>query len=210
MEPAASVIWLHGLGADGNDFVPIVERFLQLSHYKIRFIFPHAPIRPITVNGGMKMRGWYDISDLALTSNEDVAGLQASEVLVRHLIEQEIASGTESQRIILVGFSQGGALALYTGLRFHAPLAGVMALSTYLPLANTLATERNKDNQTTPIFMAHGLFDPVVPLMAGQKSRAQLEGWGYAVDWHSYPMAHTLVPEEIKDMEQFLQSILII
>lgn len=206
--PAASIIWLHGLGADGNDFLPIVERFKSLEQYKIRFVFPQAPIRAITVNGGMPMRGWYDIADTDITVQEDDQGIRHSERLIQLLIEREQAVGIKSRRIILAGFSQGGAVALHTGLRFNTSLGGIIALSAYLPIANEFSRERAIENQSTPIFMAHGIFDPVVPLTLGQTSKERLESMGYVVHWHSYSMAHSVVPEELAAIEQFLNRIL--
>jgi len=205
--PIASVIWLHGLGADGNDFVPIVERFTSLQD-KVRFVFPHAPVRAVTVNGGMRMRAWYDIAGLDLARNEDFAGIQESEQLIRLLIEREQGLGIAADRIVLAGFSQGGAMAMQVGLRFPERLAGIIALSSYLPLPDKFVAERHAVNQSTPVLMAHGLFDPVVPLILGQTSRERLEGLGYKVEWHSYPMAHSVVPEEIEEIYQFLERVL--
>jgi phospholipase/carboxylesterase len=207
-KPIASVIWLHGLGANGNDFVPIVERFNMISEYKVRFVFPHAPIRAVTVNGGMQMRAWYDIAQLDLSQGEDLTGIENSARLVRLLIAREQDLGIATEHIILAGFSQGGAIALYTGLRFSLPLAGIIVLSSYLPIPSTLLSERHPINQHVPIFMAHGLFDPVVPIMLGEMSKEQLESAGYPVSWHSYPMSHAVVPEEIEAIDQFLQKIL--
>lgn len=204
----ASVIWLHGLGADGNDFVPIVEQFDLLDKYRVRFVFPHAPMRSITVNGGMRMRGWYDIAGLDIAQKEDSIGVRDSTQLINMLIEREESLGIVSNKIVLAGFSQGGAIALFAGLRFPRPLAGIMALSTYMPLSQTFQQERNTTNQTTPIFIAHGIFDPIVPLMLGQQAKEQLEGLGYTVNWHSYAMPHTVIPEEIEDIGNFLQKIL--
>lgn len=204
--PTASVIWLHGLGADGNDFVPIAEQF-NLHDQKVRFVFPHAPIRPITVNNGMQMRAWYDIAELNLMFREDKHGIEHSTKLLELLIEREEHLGIPSQRIVLAGFSQGGAISLYAGLRFEKRLGGIIALSSYLPLANSFIQEKRTANLSTPIFMAHGVFDPVVPLMMGEMSRQQLEGLGYSVEWHSYSMPHSVVPEEITDIGHFLQKI---
>lgn len=208
-EPEASVIWLHGLGANGNDFVPIVEQLNLLDKLKIRFVFPHAPIRSITVNNGMHMRAWYDIAGLDLAQKEDSAGIKNSARMITALIKREQALGIASNRIVLAGFSQGGAMALYTGLRFELPIAGIVALSTYLPLPTTFEAERHQANYATPIFMAHGMFDPVVPLMLGQMSREQLEELGHQVDWHTYSMPHTVIPEEIRDISRFLHKILL-
>lgn len=206
-EPKASIIWLHGLGADGNDFVPIVEQ-LGLENYQARFIFPHAPIRSITINGGMKMRAWYDIFELSSWSREDVKGIQESADIVNRLIEREIQLGVPANKIILGGFSQGGALALYTALRYPIALGGILSLSAYLPAASLLTEERSSENAQTPIFIAHGLSDPVVPLMWGTMCRKQLEGLNYRVEWHSYSMAHTVIQEEIIDVANFCQSVL--
>ncbi len=203
-QPKTSVIWLHGLGADANDFVPIVEQFDLLNQYKVRFVFPSAPMRNITVNGGMRMRGWYDIAELDLARREDALGIQDSAYLLGLLIEREKALGIPYEHIILAGFSQGGALALHTGLRYPQPLGGIIALSCYLPLSKTFLEERNTANQRTPIFMAHGLFDPIVPLVMGELARNQLEELNYKVSWKTYPMPHTVLPEEIEDIGQFL------
>lgn len=207
-DPEASVIWLHGLGADGSDFVPIVEQFGLAEYCKVRFVFPHAPVRPITVNNGMSMRGWYDIFALDLSRREDLQGIQASFKLLELLIEREIGLGVPTHRIILAGFSQGGAMALYTGLRYPKPLGGIIALSTYLLIADQFAKERHPVNQTIPIFIAHGLFDPIVPLILGETCRQQLKGLGHSVEWHSYPMPHSVIPEEIQDIGGFLKKIL--
>lgn len=205
--PSGSVIWLHGLGADGNDFVPIADQFNIMEEYNLRFVFPHAPIRPITINGGALMRGWYDIAEMDLARKEDIEGVKSSKLLIDHLIDREIALGVPSTSIVLAGFSQGGAMALYTGLRSTKSLAAIMALSTYLPFANTLNIERNPNNNKLPIYMAHGLFDPIVPLMLGDMTRQQLQSLGYPVEWHTYPMPHTVTQEEISDMAQFLKKI---
>lgn len=207
-QPQASVIWLHGLGADGNDFVPIVEQFALEDNHNVRFVFPHAPVRKITVNGGMEMRGWYDIAALDLAHAEDSSGISDSARLIELLIEREKNLGIKSEHIILAGFSQGGAMSLYTALRFPEKLGGIIALSTYLPLAAAFSEARNPINQSIPIFIAHGLFDPVVPLMMGEMCRQQLQGLGYSVEWHSYSMAHSVLPEEIKDIGEFLRRIL--
>jgi len=204
----ASVIWLHGLGADGNDFVPIVEQFRFSSAHPIRFVFPHAPIRPVTVNGGMHMRAWYDILGLDFSRGEDRVGLQESEQCIHQLIEREISLGIPTERITLAGFSQGGALSLYTGLRYPHPLASIIALSAYLPTLTEWATVSSVAHRKTPIFMAHGLFDPIVPLTLAQSSCQKLESLGHAIQWHTYSMAHSVLPEEILDIRRFLQSIL--
>lgn len=204
----AVVIWLHGLGADGHDFVPIVEHFEFDEHHSVRFVFPHAPIRPITVNDGMEMRGWYDIAALDLSQEEDVEGILASGQLIKNLIDREVEQGISPEKIILAGFSQGGAMALHVGLRYEKALGGIVALSTYLPLANRLADDYHQSNKAVPIFMAHGLFDPVVPLSMGQQSERYLSSFHYQIDFKTYPMAHAVMPEEISDIAQFLKATL--
>lgn len=200
-----SVIWLHGLGADANDFAPIVPELHFPNHKGIRFVFPNAPIRPITINNGMAMRGWYDILSFErLEKNEDEKGLYESQTLINALIRKENERGIPSDRIFLVGFSQGCAMTLLTGLRYPDKLAGLIGLSGYLPLASRTATERSTANQDTPIFMAHGDFDPVVPIHLGQQSSEQLLSLGYHVEWHQYPMAHQVCAEEVADMNAFL------
>lgn len=206
-QPAtASVIWLHGLGANGHDFEPIVPELPKEITRYTRFIFPHAPARPITINGGMIMPGWYDVFGMDLTVQQDVQGIRDSEQLVRHYIAQEMEQGISTQRIVLAGFSQGGAIVLHTGLRYPHPLAGIMALSTYLPLIDTVAQERYPANQSTPIFLAHGQQDLVIALLHAQRSRAYLEQLGYRVEWHDYPMAHQVNAAEIRDISYWLQA----
>ena len=200
--PQAAVIWLHGLGADGHDFEPIVPE-LELEE-PVRFVFPHAPIRPVTINQGMRMRAWYDILQLG-GGPEDEAGLRASQKLTEELIR---AQGLPADRIVLAGFSQGGAIVLLTGLRYPERLAGVMALSTYLPLAGTLAAERAAANRETPIFMAHGRHDDLIPLQRAQASREYLQKLGYAIEWHDYPMPHSVCAPEIADISAFLSRVL--
>ena len=199
-DPSHSVIWLHGLGADGNDFAPIVPELVSPDWPALRFVFPHAPVRPVTVNGGMPMRAWYDILGFDLLSRQDAAGIRASIDAVEALIAREHERGVPSERIVLAGFSQGGAIALAAGLRHAQRLAGIVALSTYLPLADTLAGERSAANAATPIFWGHGTMDPVVILQRGLDSRAALEALGYAIDWHTYPMPHSVCAEEIADL----------
>jgi phospholipase/carboxylesterase len=198
--PAATVIWLHGLGADGHDFEPIVPE-LRLAK-PVRFVFPHAPIRPVTINQGMRMRAWYDIFQFG-AGPEDDAGVRASQKLVEGLIQKE-----QGKKIILAGFSQGGAIVLQTALRHPERLAGVMALSTYLPLSATLENERHKANHDVPIFMAHGKFDDIIPIDRAKRSREILEKLGYAVTWKEYPMPHSVCAEEIGDISKFLVSLL--
>ena len=206
--PSAAVIWLHGLGADGHDFAGLVPE-LDLSNCPpIRFVFPHAPSMPVTVNGGYVMPAWYDILGPNLVSQQDAAGIQASERAIVALIAHEVARGIPAERIVLAGFSQGCAMALHTGLRLPQRLAGIMALSGYLPLADRLAAERHVANAQTPVFMAHGTQDPVVVLARGEASRDALAALGQPVQWHSYPMPHSLHPREIADISAFLAQVL--
>jgi phospholipase/carboxylesterase len=209
--PSASVIWMHGLGADGNDFVPIVNELELDGTPAIRFVFPHAPMRPVTINNGYVMRAWYDVSfgDLEGQSRlADERGVRESQAHITALIEREARRGIAAQDIVLAGFSQGGAIALQTGLRHPQKLAGVMALSAYLPLAESLLQEAAPANKTTPVFMAHGTYDPVVPLMMGAGSMTLLTGLGYAVEWRQYPMPHSVCPEEIQDIGAWLRRVL--
>jgi len=200
--PQASVIWLHGLGADGHDFEPIVPELAAAQ--PLRFVFPHAPVRPVTINQGMRMRAWYDILQFG-GGAEDEAGIRDSQRLVEDLIKQQ---PFPSNRILLAGFSQGGAVALQAALRHPERLAGVLALSTYLPLAATLEAERSPANRDLPIFMAHGQYDDIIPLARAEQSRRRLEQLGYPVEWHAYAMPHSLCPQEIQDICQFLGRIL--
>jgi len=202
--PRYSVIWLHGLGADGHDFAPIVPELVAVDWPALRFVFPHAPVRPVTVNGGMPMRAWYDIVGFDLLAQQDEAGIRASIAATEALIARENARGVPDERIFLAGFSQGGAIALAAGLRHASRLAGIVALSTYLPIADTLAAERSAANADVGIFQAHGSFDPVVIPPRGSASRDLLQGLGYRVDWHSYPMAHAVCAEEIADLRRWL------
>ena len=201
--PRVSVIWLHGLGADGHDFEPIVPE-LELDQ-PVRFVFPHAPVRAVTINQGMRMRAWYDILQFG-PGPEDEAGVRASQKLVEEMIAAEKVRG--SGKIVLAGFSQGGAIVLQSALRHGERLAGVLALSTYLPLHRTLETERNPANHEVPIFMAHGQYDDVIPLQRAEQSRQLLERLGYNVQWRAYPMPHSVCPEEIADISAFLRGIL--
>jgi phospholipase/carboxylesterase len=205
-DPERGIIWLHGLGADGNDFAAIVPE-LDLPDAPIRFVFPHAPMQPVTINAGMVMRAWYDISDQAIR-REDERGVRASQALVEALIERERKRGTKASRLVLAGFSQGGAIALQTGLRRGERLAGIMALSCYLPLADRLAAEANAANRDVPIFMAHGTYDPIVPFPRAMASRDALARLGYEVEWHEYPMPHSVCPEEIDDIGAWLRRVL--
>jgi phospholipase/carboxylesterase len=205
--PDAAVIWLHGLGADGFDFVPIVAELLLPASLRVRFVFPHARTRPITINNGFVMRAWYDITSLGgARSTEDEAGIRESEGVVRDYIEQQLAAGVAADRIIIAGFSQGGAIALQTALRYAQRLGGVMALSSYLPLRQTLAKEANAANRDVPILMCHGSYDPMVPLALGEASREALQGLGYRVEWRAYPMQHQVCMEEIADISAWLQA----
>ena len=201
-DPEAAIIWLHGLGADGHDFEPIVPE-LALAK-PVRFVFPHAPIRAVTINQGMRMRAWYDILQLG-GGPEDEAGLRASQQLTEELIREQ---GLPANRIVLAGFSQGGAIALLTGLRHPERLAGVMALSTYLPIAGKLAAERSDANRDVPIFMAHGSYDDLIPMGRAQASREALKALGYSVEWHDYPMPHSVCAPEIADISAFLSRVL--
>jgi phospholipase/carboxylesterase len=203
-KPAASIIWLHGLGADGHDFEPIVPE-LKLAK-PVRFVFPHAPVRPVTINQGMRMRAWYDILQFG-GGPEDEAGIRASQHLIEELISKEKGQGLPVAKIVVAGFSQGGAVALQTALRYPERLAGVLALSSYLPLAGSLRSERSPANQDIPIFMAHGRYDDVIPLRRAEESRKLLEAAGYHVEWHEYPMPHSVCAEEIADIAAFLARI---
>ena len=198
--PAASVIWLHGLGADGHDFEPVVPA-LKLPR-PVRFVFPHAPIRPVTINGGMRMRAWYDILQFG-GGPEDEKGIRESEKLLAGMIEKE-----KTGKVFLAGFSQGGAIVLQTALRYPQKLAGVLALSTYLPLSQKLPSEKTAENQAIPIFMAHGQYDDIIPLQRAQASRALLEQQGYKVEWREYPMPHSVCPPEIDHISAFLSRYL--
>jgi phospholipase/carboxylesterase len=203
---AASVIWLHGLGADGRDFVPIVPELKLPAEPGVRFVFPHAPVRPVTLNNGMRMRAWYDIRTLTAEGRADETGLRESGARLAEYIAKERAAGIDAARIVVAGFSQGGAVALHAGLRYAEPLAGILALSTYLPLASTLATERNAANQETPILMCHGLYDPVLPHGLGVMARDALRALGYTVDWQEYPMQHQVCLPEIEAIGAWLQA----
>jgi phospholipase/carboxylesterase len=206
--PLASVIWLHGLGADGNDFAGIVPELNLSACPPIRFVFPHAPAIPVTINNGYVMPAWYDILGGNLVDRQDATGIQKSEASIIALIENEVARGMAYQNIVLAGFSQGCAMALHTGLRLPHTLAGIMALSGYLPLADRFAAERHEANAHTPIFMAHGAQDPVVVLPRAEASRDALLALGYSVQWHNYPMPHSVHPRELADISAFLTQVL--
>ena len=203
-DPQYSIIWLHGLGADGQDFVPVADD-LKLP-VAVHYIFPHAPRRPVTINGGFVMRAWYDIAGNDISARQDAAGIHNSQTAVEALIEAEVARGIAPQHIFLAGFSQGGAIALHTALRRSVPLAGVLALSAYLPLPETASSEASTCSRQTPIFMAHGCYDTVVPCTLGVASRESLVELGYAVAWHEYPMQHSVVDKELRDIEAWLTN----
>jgi phospholipase/carboxylesterase len=204
-KPGVAVIWLHGLGADGHDFEPIVPE-LRLPK-PVRFVFPHAPIRAVTINQGMRMRAWYDIFQFG-GGPEDEAGVRASQQVIEKFIDEEKRRGFPPEKIVLAGFSQGGAVVLQTALRYPERLAGVMALSTYVPIASSLAAERSEANQGVRIFMAHGQFDDLIPLERAKRSRELLEKLGYAVTWKDYPMPHAVCAEEIGDIARFLAGVI--
>ena len=206
--PGATVILLHGLGADGYDFVPVVREFETHGAPAARYVFPHAPTMPVTINGGYVMRAWYDILGADLVRREDEKGIRASQGMVEALIEREVARGVARSRIVLAGFSQGGAITLHTGLRQPQPLAGLIALSCYLPLAESFSKEAAAGSKGVPVFLAHGTQDPVVPLARGAASRDALKAAGYAVEWHDYPMPHSVSAEEIADIAAFMQRVL--
>ncbi|MFT0533235.1 alpha/beta hydrolase [Castellaniella hirudinis] len=206
--PTHSVIWLHGLGADGHDFEPIVPELADPDLPDIRFVFPHAPVRPVSLNQGMPMRAWYDLYGLDRDAREDVDGIRATRRDITALITREAERGIPRERIVLAGFSQGCAMALYTGLRLDQPLAGIIALSGYLPLRNTLAAERHPANAQTPVFMAHGTQDMVVPLAYAETSRDTLQGLGQPLQWQTYPMPHGLHPQELDDIRAFLAQVM--
>jgi len=203
--PRAAVIWLHGLGADGHDFEPIVPELGLPAAPALRFIFPHAPHQAVSINGGAVMRAWYDVTG---DGRQDAAGVRASQVRVEALIARERSRGVAARSIVLAGFSQGGALALQTGLRHPERLAGILALSSYLPLPDTLAQEASEANRDVPIFMAHGTQDPLIPLSWAERSRDHLAALGYAVEWREYPMPHSVCADEITDIAGWLRTVL--
>jgi phospholipase/carboxylesterase len=209
--PQGSVIWLHGLGADGHDFEPVVPQLALENRLSLRFVFPHAPFRPVTINAGMTMRAWYDVLSLERGGPQDEEGIRESGRLLEMLIERERERGMPCENIVLAGFSQGGAIALHTGLRYPHRLAGLMALSTWLPLSDSFDAEvvENAESQSKdlPIFMAHGSFDPMLPIALGQHSHETLRNAGYEVDWHDYPMAHAVCAEEIADIRNWILSV---
>jgi phospholipase/carboxylesterase len=200
--PTHSIIWLHGLGADGGDFVPIAEEMsLPVA---VRNIFPHAPMQPVSINGGYVMRAWYDIAAADINARQDEAGIRASQALVAKLIAQERQRGVAAKNIFLAGFSQGGAITLQTGLRHAETLGGLLALSTYLPLAETVKAEASEAGKDMPIFMAHGRGDPIVPYVLGAQSADSLRQLGYSLDWREYDMQHSVCMEEVRDIEGWL------
>jgi phospholipase/carboxylesterase len=205
-EPAGTVIWMHGLGADGWDFVPIVRELDLPEDLPLRFIFPNAPVRPVTINNGYAMRAWYDIAMADIGRLPDEAGIRQSQAQVEAFLAREKSRGMPARSIVLAGFSQGGAIALHTGLRHTEPLAGILALSTYLPLAETLDRESADANERVPVFMAHGTQDPVVPLALAESSRAILASRGLAPEWHAYPMPHSVCAEEVGAISQWLKA----
>jgi phospholipase/carboxylesterase len=205
--PTAAVIWLHGLGADGHDFVDIVP-MLGLKALGTRFVFPHAPMRPVTINGGAVMRAWYDVRGDAGVRREDEAGVRESQQRIEALIAREKTRGIPAGRIVLAGFSQGGAMALQTGLRHPERLAGIMALSCFLPLTDTVAAEVAPANRDVPIFMAHGTHDPLIPLARARHAYELLTSLGYRIEWHEYPIPHSVSPTEIRDISAWLPRIL--
>lgn len=207
-KPAACLIWLHGLGADGHDFEPLIPRLGSVARFGVRAVLPHAPVRPVTLNAGMRMRAWYDVATLDFRAREDEAGIRASQQQIEALIAREIAAGIAPERIVLAGFSQGGAIALHTGLRYPQRLAGILALSTWLPLRDSLVTEAAPANRATPVLMQHGTFDPVVPLKLALGSRDYLEKQGYGVEWHTWPMQHAVCPEEVVAIDGWLGRVL--
>ncbi len=203
----ASVIWLHGLGADGHDFEPIVPELGLPNELGIRFVFPNAPIRPVTINGGMSMRAWYDVKSPNLRELEDSKSITESSSMVNHYIDAETGAGITANKIILAGFSQGGAIALHTGLRYLQPLAGILAISSYLPLPEQLEDEASS-NKDLPVMMAHGVFDPVIPVEQGRSSCQTLKDHGYTVEWNEYTMQHAVCTEEINTIGVWIKRLL--
>jgi phospholipase/carboxylesterase len=207
-EPLASILWLHGLGADGHDFEPIVPELRMPETMPIRYVFPHAPMRPVTLNGGMAMRAWFDILAAGFPRRVDMDGFLESVGLLERLIEAEHRRGVPHERIVLAGFSQGGSIALHTGLRYEKPLAGILALSTYLPTLESLSGELSQANAQLPIMMAHGFMDPMVPMENALRARDELVRLGYPVEWSQYPMGHAVCPEETDAIRSWLVRVL--
>jgi len=206
--PTRAVIWLHGLGADGYDFLPIVPELDLAGVPATRFVFPHANVQPVTINNGMPMRAWYDILATDIGRREDEAGIRRSATLIEALLQREQERGIDTRHIVLAGFSQGCAMTLHTGLRYPRPLAGLVGLSGYLPVADKFDAERHPANFMTPVFMAHGTADPVIPLQRADASRQHLQQAGYNVEWHTYPMQHSVCLDEIRDISAFLRKVL--
>jgi len=204
----ACVIWMHGLGADGNDFVPIIPELNLPAGHSVRFVFPNAPTMPVTINGGYVMRAWYDIVSAELDKRADEGGVRRSQALIEELIADQRSKGIASARILLAGFSQGGVIALQSGLRHPEKLAGIMALSTYLACADSLGVEASAANRQIPLFMVHGSMDPVIPVALARLSKARLETHGYQVEWHEYGMPHSVCAEEVDDIAAFLKRVL--
>jgi phospholipase/carboxylesterase len=207
-QPRAAVIWMHGLGADAHDFEPVVPMLDFGPRRPVRYVFPHAPVRPVTINGGMSMRAWYDLYGMERGVQEDEAGIRDSAAGIDALIAREIERDVPASRVVMAGFSQGGAMALFTALRYAEPLGGVLALSTYLPLADAVVDERTAANAALPIFMAHGEFDDVVPINFARNSRKRLHQFGHEVDWREYPIPHSVSPDEVADIKGFLDRVL--
>jgi phospholipase/carboxylesterase len=207
-DPAYVVIWLHGLGADGHDFEAIVPELHLPESLPIRYVFPHAPTRPVTINMGMVMRAWYDILEMDVSRKVDLDNIVESSLLLRNLIQHELDAGMPSEKILLAGFSQGGAIVLHTALRYEKPLAGLLALSTYLPTVDSLGSERNSANGKIPIMMAHGQYDPMIPIVNAENTREALTHLNYTVQWHAYPMEHQVCMEEIKAIRAWMLSIM--
>lgn len=207
-DPKASVIWLHGLGADGHDFEPIVPQLRLPPSLPLRFVFPHAPVRPVTLNNGYPMRAWFDIVKIGQNQPRDLAGMQASQAEVQELIQRENGRGVPTSRVVLAGFSQGGAVALYAGLQLPEKLAGILALSTWLPVGEGMDVLPSAANLSTPIFWGHGTQDPIVPLQLGEHTRNGLTKLGCVITWHTYPMPHAVIPQEIVHISAWLQSVL--
>jgi phospholipase/carboxylesterase len=205
--PVGTIIWMHGLGADGHDFEPIVPELVRPGERSLRFVFPHAPVRPVTLNNGYRMRAWYDIISIQRGSAQDETGIRASHAIVEALIRRENERGIDTNKIVLAGFSQGGAMALYSGTRYPEKLAGIMGLSCYMLLESRFAAERTPANHTTSIFIGHGTQDPVVSPMLGEATRRLLETEGYSVEWHAYPMPHSVCPQEVLDIAAWLRRV---
>ena len=206
-QPMSTVIWLHGLGADGHDFEAVVPALVRPGERALRFVLPHAAIRPVTINGGMSMRAWYDIIGFERHAVQDEGGIRASAAAIEGLIRRENERGVATERIVLAGFSQGGAMALFTGTRLRQKLAGIIGLSCYMLLGAKLAAERSVENQSTRIFLAHGTLDPVVDVRLGEETRRMLEEADYSVAWHSYPIPHSVSPEELTHIGAWLRRV---